>query len=104
MSDLQNWMTNCHCIEWLLKNKVANSPITFEEIVMVMIKSNTTSAKISQPRQHICSCAWRWENVFTTTNKYKYMRDNNIVNNVIGIADCYLKYSQTRTHEKVKLF
>ena len=53
MSGLQNWMTNCHCIEWLLKNKVANSSITFEEIVMVMIKSNTTSAKISQPRQHV---------------------------------------------------
>ena len=27
--------------EWLMKNKAANAPITFEEIVMVMINTNT---------------------------------------------------------------
>ena len=98
MSDSQNWMTNCCCREWLLKNKAANALTTLEKIVMVMIKSNITSAKISHTKG-TCSCAWRWENVFTTTNKYKYMRDNNIVNNVMGITNCYLKYSQTWTHK-----
>ena len=43
MSDLQNWIiakpkSNSNCTEWFVKNKAANAPITFEEIVMVMIK------------------------------------------------------------------
>ena len=55
MSDLQNWMiakpkSNSNCTEWFVKNKAANAPITFEEIVMVMIKSHYTSAKISHTK------------------------------------------------------
>lgn len=46
----QNWcpiMANCsitlsdyNSIEWLLKNEAASAPITFAEIVMVMISQN----------------------------------------------------------------
>ena len=31
-------LSDYNCTEWLVKNKAANAPITFEEIVMVMIK------------------------------------------------------------------
>ena len=30
-------LSNYNCAEWLVKNKAANAPITFGEIVMVMI-------------------------------------------------------------------
>ena len=30
-------LSNYNCAEWLVKNKSANAPITFKEIVMVMI-------------------------------------------------------------------
>ena len=73
MTDLQNWIiakpkSNSNYTEWFVKNKAANAPITFEEIVMVMIKSHYTSAKISHTKG-TCSCAWRSKSVFTTTNK-----------------------------------
>ena len=31
-------LSNYSCTEWVVKNRAANAPITFEEIVMVMIK------------------------------------------------------------------
>ena len=33
-------LSNYNYTEWLMKNKAANAPITFEEIVMVMINTN----------------------------------------------------------------
>ena len=33
-----NQLSDYNCIEWWMKNKAVNAPITFEEIVMIKIK------------------------------------------------------------------
>ena len=38
-------LSNYNCTEWLVKNEAADTPITFEEIVVVMIKQRYLMAQ-----------------------------------------------------------
>ena len=107
MSDLQNWMiakpkSNSNCTEWFVKNKAANAPITFEEIVMVMIKSHYTSAKISHTKgTHVHMHGDKKVSSQQLTN---YIGDNNIVNDVIELQIAILNTHKHELRKKLSFF
>ena len=49
-------LSNYNCTEWLVKNKAANAPITFGEIVMVMISIVSSVFIVSAVDRFVAIC------------------------------------------------